>query len=58
MRDLTAPHVRWNPLRREWVLVSPQRNARPRPGQRERAGDPSVPAHDPDCYLCPRGCAG
>ena len=54
MRDLTAPHVRWNPLRREWVLVSPQRNARPWQGQRERAADPSAPAHDPDCYLCPR----
>ena len=54
MRDLTAPHVRWNPLRREWVLVSPQRAARPWQGQRERAADPHVPSHDPECYLCPR----
>jgi len=54
MRDLTAPHVRWNPLRREWVLVSPQRNARPWQGQIERADEPAVPTHDPSCYLCPR----
>ena len=54
MHDLTTPHVRWNPLRREWVLVSPQRNARPWQGQIERRADPLVPAHDPDCYLCPR----
>jgi UDPglucose--hexose-1-phosphate uridylyltransferase len=54
MRDLTAPHVRWNPLRAEWVLVSPQRNARPWQGQIERVVDPGVPAHDPSCYLCPR----
>jgi UDPglucose--hexose-1-phosphate uridylyltransferase len=54
MRELTSPHVRWNPLRREWVLVSPQRNARPWQGQRERPADAIVPVHDPGCYLCPR----
>jgi UDPglucose--hexose-1-phosphate uridylyltransferase len=48
-----APHVRWNPLRREWVLVSPQRNARPWQGQIEPAAEVGVPPHDPDCYLCP-----
>jgi UDPglucose--hexose-1-phosphate uridylyltransferase len=54
MRERAAPHVRWNPLRREWVLVSPQRNARPWQGQVERVPDADVPPHDPGCYLCPR----
>jgi UDPglucose--hexose-1-phosphate uridylyltransferase len=49
-----TPHLRWNPLRREWVLVSPQRTTRPWQGQIERTADAHVPAHDPMCYLCPR----
>jgi UDPglucose--hexose-1-phosphate uridylyltransferase len=48
------PHVRYNPLRGEWVLVSPQRNTRPWQGQMESAPDADAPAHDPNCYLCPR----
>ncbi len=49
-----APHLRWNPLRREWVLVSPQRTARPWRGQLEApAAEAAVPPHDPSCYLCP-----
>jgi UDPglucose--hexose-1-phosphate uridylyltransferase len=46
--------VRFNPLRGEWVLVSPHRNTRPWQGQVETVPDADTPAHDPNCYLCPR----
>ncbi len=51
---VSSPHLRWNPLRREWVLVSPHRTARPWLGALEpaAAAEP-VPEHDPSCYLCP-----
>ena len=32
----TEPHRRFNPLTREWVLVSPHRTQRPWRGQRRR----------------------
>ena len=47
------PHRRFNPLRNEWVLVSPQRSARPWQGQVEAPEPESAPAYDPACYLCP-----
>jgi UDPglucose--hexose-1-phosphate uridylyltransferase len=47
------PHRRFNPLTREWVLVSPHRMERPWQGKLERAAYPDQPAYDPDCYLCP-----
>jgi len=47
------PHRRYNPLRDEWVIVSPQRNERPWQGQVERAPAAASAAYDPSCYLCP-----
>lgn len=52
--DLQAtPHRRYNPLTREWVLVSPHRTARPWQGQVEEVTKRDSPAYDPNCYLCP-----
>lgn len=47
------PHSRLNPLTGEWVLVSPQRTARPWQGEIERAEHPAPLPYDPACYLCP-----
>jgi UDPglucose--hexose-1-phosphate uridylyltransferase len=47
------PHRRLNPLTGEWVLVSPQRTARPWLGQVEQAAGTPELTYDPDCYLCP-----
>lgn len=49
----TQTHRRYNPLTREWVLVSPQRTDRPWQGAREPQPDLCVPAYDPGCSLCP-----
>src|SRR5882757_4100598 len=49
----TQPHRRYNPLTREWVLVSPHRTARPWQGQVEEAAAPQHVEYDPNCYLCP-----
>jgi UDPglucose--hexose-1-phosphate uridylyltransferase len=54
MMDLKAsPHRRYNPLTREWVLVSPHRTARPWQGQTEPIAAAVQPDYDPSCYLCP-----
>lgn len=47
------PHRRRNPLTGEWVIVSPQRTARPWQGATDERDGDLVPAHDPSCHLCP-----
>jgi len=47
------PHRRFNPLTREWVLVSPQRTKRPWQGQQEKQLKGKQPEYDDSCYLCP-----
>ena len=47
------PHRRYNPLTREWILVSPQRTQRPWLGQVEKVAEAKRPTYDPTCYLCP-----
>ncbi|HEX2912041.1 MAG TPA: UDP-glucose--hexose-1-phosphate uridylyltransferase [Chloroflexia bacterium] len=47
------PHRRYNPLIREWLLVSPQRTQRPWQGQVEKTAEEQKPEYDPSCYLCP-----
>lgn len=47
------PHRRYNPLTREWILVSPHRTRRPWLGKMEAEPGRSRPARDPNCYLCP-----
>jgi UDPglucose--hexose-1-phosphate uridylyltransferase len=49
----TNPHRRYNPLSREWVLVSPHRTQRPWQGQVERPPREERLRYDPNCYLCP-----
>ena len=49
----SQPHRRFNPLRKEWVLVSPHRAERPWQGQVEAPQAEELPQYDPDCYLCP-----
>ena len=50
---MQAPHRRWNPLALQWVLVSPQRAARPWQGQVESVEALRELEYDPSCYLCP-----
>src|SRR5437899_2931935 len=47
------PQRRFNPLRGEWVIVSPHRESRPWHGQIEPAIPERAPVYDPGCYLCP-----
>ncbi len=48
------PHRRRNPLTGKWVLVSPNRSARPWHGSVETPENRiALQKFDPDCYLCP-----
>jgi UDPglucose--hexose-1-phosphate uridylyltransferase len=47
------PHRRFNPLRQEWVLVSPHRETRPWQGELDPPPPAPSVAYDPSCYLCP-----
>jgi UDPglucose--hexose-1-phosphate uridylyltransferase len=47
------PHRRFNPLMREWILVSPHRTQRPWQGQVEATTKKSAVEYDPECYMCP-----
>ncbi len=49
----TGVHRRYNPLTREWILVSAQRTARPWKGEVEAVLPVVRPRYEPDCYLCP-----
>ena len=46
-------HIRWNPMRAEWILVSPHRMKRPWSGQVEKKNEEDVPEFDPKNPLCP-----
>jgi UDPglucose--hexose-1-phosphate uridylyltransferase len=47
------PHRRFNPLLREWILVSPHRTQRPWQGQVESTVKLGEVEYDPACYMCP-----
>ncbi|KAK2547793.1 Galactose-1-phosphate uridylyltransferase [Acropora cervicornis] len=47
-------HTRYNPLRGEWILVSPHRMKRPWKGQTEKPQEDAIPRWDPKNPLCPR----
>lgn len=47
------PHRRYNPLKDEWVLVSPHRAKRPWSGQNETLAQEQLPSYDATCLLCP-----
>ena len=47
------PHTRYNPLKDEWILVSPHRTKRPWMGKVEEIKHEPVKRFDPKNPLCP-----
>ncbi|TCK01439.1 UTP-hexose-1-phosphate uridylyltransferase /UDP-glucose-hexose-1-phosphate uridylyltransferase [Volucribacter psittacicida] len=47
------PHRRYNPLKDEWILVSPHRAKRPWSGQVDKFPTTELPHYDENCFLCP-----
>jgi len=47
------PHIRFNPLKDEWVLVSPHRMKRPWQGKVETKNDNLIQRYNPSNPLCP-----
>lgn len=50
---LEHQHLRYNPLRDSWVLVSAHRMKRPWAGQVEKPPEEHIPRYDPCNPLCP-----
>lgn len=47
------PHLRFNPLKDEWVVVSPHRTKRPWKGQVEKTEETTIPRRDLNNPLVP-----